>query len=77
MTQKSKLAAVSARRWRTFPTAAPSRFGGFAMPGVPFNLIKALLEQGAKQLTLVAQHHGRRATAAHAGYRACWWRTAR
>lgn len=33
-------------------------FGGFAMPGVPFNLIKALLEQGAKQLTLVANTTG-------------------
>jgi len=33
-------------------------FGGFAMPGTPFNLIKALLEQGAKQLTLVANTTG-------------------
>ena len=38
--------------------AAPSRFGGFAMPGTPFNLIKALLEQGAKRLTLVANTTG-------------------
>ena len=28
------------------------------MPGVPFNLIKALLEHGAKQLTLVANTTG-------------------
>src|ERR1700759_1937656 len=33
-------------------------FGGFAMPGVPFNLIKALLEHGAKNLTLVANSTG-------------------
>ena len=33
-------------------------FSGFAMPGVPFNLIQALLEQGAKQLTLVANTTG-------------------
>jgi 3-oxoadipate CoA-transferase alpha subunit len=33
-------------------------FGGFAMPGVPFNLIKALLEQGAKRLTLVGNTTG-------------------
>ncbi|HET8996558.1 MAG TPA: CoA-transferase, partial [Acetobacteraceae bacterium] len=33
-------------------------FGGFAMPGVPFNLIQALLEQGAKNLTLVANTTG-------------------
>src|SRR3954468_9358842 len=33
-------------------------FGGFAMPGTPFNLIKALLEQGAWQLTLVGNTTG-------------------
>jgi acyl CoA:acetate/3-ketoacid CoA transferase alpha subunit len=33
-------------------------FGGFAMPGCPFNLIKALMEQGAKRLTLVANATG-------------------
>src|SRR3954469_4147304 len=33
-------------------------FGGFAMPGTPFNLIKALLQQGAKRLTLVANTTG-------------------
>src|SRR6201995_4189270 len=33
-------------------------FGGFAMPGVPFNLIKALHDHGAKQLTLVANTTG-------------------
>ena len=33
-------------------------FGGFAMPGVAFNLIKALLDQGAKRLTLVGNTTG-------------------
>jgi 3-oxoadipate CoA-transferase alpha subunit len=33
-------------------------FGGFAMPGTPFNLIKALLDHGAKRLTLVANTTG-------------------
>ena len=33
-------------------------FSGFAMPGTPFNLIRALLEQGAKRLTLVANTTG-------------------
>jgi 3-oxoadipate CoA-transferase alpha subunit len=33
-------------------------FGGFAMPGVPFNLMRALAEQGAKGLTCVANTTG-------------------
>ena len=33
-------------------------FGGFAMPGVPFNLIKALMEQGARRLILVGNTTG-------------------
>ncbi len=40
------------------PDGSTIAFGGFAMPGVPFNLIKALLEQGAKQLTLVGNTTG-------------------
>ena len=40
------------------PDGSTIAFGGFAMPGVPFNLIRALHEQGAKQLTLVANTTG-------------------
>ncbi len=38
------------------PDGSTIGFGGFAMPGTPFNLIKALLDQGAKRLTLVANN---------------------
>src|SRR3984885_7215162 len=40
------------------PDGATIGFGGFAMPGVPFNLIKALYEHGARQLILVANMTG-------------------
>src|SRR3954466_2917626 len=40
------------------PDGSTIAFGGFAMPGTPFNLIRALLQQGAKQLTLVANTTG-------------------
>ena len=40
------------------PDGSTIGFGGFAMPGVAFNLIKALLEQGAKRLTLVGNTTG-------------------
>lgn len=33
-------------------------FGGFAMPGVPFNLMRALTERGARGLTCVANTTG-------------------
>ena len=40
------------------PDGSTIGFGGFAMPGTPFNLIKALREQGAKRLILVANSTG-------------------
>src|SRR5690348_6093683 len=40
------------------PDGSTIAFGGFAMPGTPFNLIQALLRQGAKRLTLVANTTG-------------------
>src|SRR3954469_10116505 len=40
------------------PDGATIAFGGFAMPGTPFNLIRALMEHGAKRLTLVANTTG-------------------
>ncbi|HUB49618.1 MAG TPA: CoA transferase subunit A [Acetobacteraceae bacterium] len=58
MTQKSKQVATFQEAVRDIPDGATIAFGGFAMPGVPFNLIKALLEHGARQLTLVANTTG-------------------
>jgi len=58
MTPKSKLFASFGEAVRDVPDGATIAFGGFAMPGVPFNLIRALLEQGAKGLTLVANTTG-------------------
>jgi 3-oxoacid CoA-transferase A subunit len=40
------------------PDGATIAFAGFAMPGTPFNLIAALAEQGARDLTLVANTTG-------------------
>jgi len=40
------------------PDGSTIGFGGFAMPGTPFNLIRALMEHGAKRLTLVANTTG-------------------
>ena len=40
------------------PDGSTIGFGGFAMPGVAYNLIKALLDQGAKRLTLVGNTTG-------------------
>ena len=58
MTQKSKQVGSFREAVQDVPDGATIAFGGFAMPGVPFNLIKALLEHGAKQLTLVANTTG-------------------
>jgi 3-oxoadipate CoA-transferase, alpha subunit len=43
---------------RDIPDGATIGFGGFALPGLPGNLILALAEQGAKDLTLVANTTG-------------------
>ncbi len=40
------------------PNGATIAFGGFAMPGTPFNLIAALVQQGARDLTLIANTTG-------------------
>src|SRR5690349_18632036 len=58
MTQKTKLRSSFQDAVADIPDGSTIAFGGFAMPGSPFNLIKALLEQGAKQLTLVANTTG-------------------
>ena len=58
MSQKSKQVFSFREAVQDIPDGSTIAFGGFAMPGVPFNLIKALLEHGAKQLTLVANTTG-------------------
>jgi 3-oxoadipate CoA-transferase alpha subunit len=58
MTQRSKQLGSFQEAVQDIADGSVIAFGGFAMPGVPFNLIKALLEQGAKNLTLVANTTG-------------------
>jgi 3-oxoacid CoA-transferase A subunit len=58
MAQQNKQLGSFREAVQDIPDGAVIAFGGFAMPGVPFNLIKALLELGAKQLTLVANTTG-------------------
>src|ERR1700759_510124 len=58
MAPKSKIVASFREAVADIPDGSTIAFGGFAMPGVPFNLIRALLEQGAKRLTLVANTTG-------------------
>jgi 3-oxoadipate CoA-transferase alpha subunit len=58
MTGKTKIRASFEDAVADIPDGSTIGFGGFAMPGTPFNLIKALLQQGAKRLTLVANTTG-------------------
>ncbi|MBN8929024.1 MAG: hypothetical protein BGO51_24840 [Rhodospirillales bacterium 69-11] len=58
MGQKSKQVASFQEAVADIPDGSTIAFGGFAMPGTPFNLIRALMEHGAKRLTLVANTTG-------------------
>lgn len=58
MARKSKVVAGFDEAVADVADGSVIAFGGFAMPGVPFNLIKALKEQGAKRLTLIANTTG-------------------
>ena len=58
MAPPSKQVASFAEAVRDIPDGAVVAFGGFAMPGTPFNLIKALHDHGAKQLTCIANTTG-------------------
>jgi 3-oxoadipate CoA-transferase alpha subunit len=58
MGQKSKEMGSFREAVADIPDGSTIAFGGFAMPGTPFNLIRALMEHGVKRLTLVANTTG-------------------
>src|ERR1700677_4850140 len=58
MAPKSKVLGGFRAAVADIPDGSTIAFGGFAMPGTRSNLIKALLEQGAKRLTLVGNTTG-------------------
>jgi len=58
MGKKSKLFDRFQDAVADIPDGSTIGLGGFAMPGVAFNLIRALMEQGAKRLTLVGNTTG-------------------
>ncbi len=58
MTRGSKEVASFAEAVAGIEDGATIGFGGFAMPGVPFNLMQALQHTGAKHLTCVANTTG-------------------
>src|SRR3954454_23113552 len=58
MALRSKQVGTFREAVQDIPDGSTIAFGGFAMPGTPFNLIRALMEHGAKRLTLVANTTG-------------------
>ena len=58
MAPPSKQVANFADAVHDIPDGSVVAFGGFAMPGVPYNLIQALHAQGAKSLTCIANTTG-------------------
>ena len=58
MARRSKIFQTFTEAVADVADGAVVAFGGFAGPGTPYNLTKALLEQGAKDLTCVANTTG-------------------
>lgn len=58
MNGKSKEVGTFAEAVRDIPDGSTVAFGGFSGVGMPFNLLKALLGQGAKNLTCVVNSTG-------------------
>jgi 3-oxoacid CoA-transferase A subunit len=58
MARRGKIFGTFAEAVADVPDGAVVAFGGFAGPGTPYNLTKALLEQGARDLTCVANTTG-------------------
>jgi 3-oxoadipate CoA-transferase alpha subunit len=55
---RNKLVSGFAEAVAGIPDGATIAFGGFAGPGTPYNLIRALLAQGARDLTCVSNTTG-------------------
>ncbi|MBY0331072.1 MAG: CoA transferase subunit A [Acetobacteraceae bacterium] len=58
MARKSRVLGSFAEAVSDIADGSVVGFGGFAGPGTPYNLTRALLEQGAKRLTCVANTTG-------------------
>ena len=58
MARKSKVLGSFAEAVSDIADGSVVGFGGFAGPGTPYNLTRALLEQGARRLTCVANTTG-------------------
>jgi 3-oxoadipate CoA-transferase alpha subunit len=58
MARRSKIVESFDAAVAGIPDGATIAFGGFALPGAPFNLTAALLRQGAKRLTCIGNTTG-------------------